>query len=58
MKSLNFTDRRGDKYTFVEYSTGEIKVSQEPKGSVGLHQIDFSEEAVEKLKEFLGKAER
>jgi len=53
MKRLNFKDRRGDEYTFIQFSTGEVKVTKKQKAGAGaIREIDFSAEAIEKLKGF------
>jgi hypothetical protein len=53
MNRLNFKDGRGDEYTYVRYSTDEIKITKKKAHSPGYHEIEFSEEAIERLKGFL-----
>lgn len=53
MNRLNFKDGRGDEYTFIRYSTNEVKVTKRSGLRAGFHQIEFSAEAVEKLHDLL-----
>ena len=52
MKRDKFTDSRGDEYSFVHYSSGEVDVKRKKKRG-GIFHVSFSDEAVERLKEFL-----
>jgi len=53
MNRLNFKDTRGDEYTFIRYSTNDVKAVKRSGSKDGLRQIEFSAEAVEKLRGFL-----
>lgn len=57
MNRLNFKDRRGDEYTFIQYSTNDVKVTKKSVLRTGLHQIEFSAEAVELFKDFTSEGD-
>lgn len=52
MKSSTFVNRRGDEYSFVLYSTNEVKIVRRFSGG-GLVVMNLSDDATTKLKEFL-----
>ena len=53
MNRLNFKDTRGDEYTFIRYSTNDVKVTKRLKARGAFYQIEISAEAVEKFHELL-----
>ena len=53
MNRFNFIDRRGDDYTFLQYSSNEIRITKKDKNNDLFHQIVFSAEAIENLQKFL-----
>ncbi len=53
MNRINFKDRRGDEYTFLQFNMGDLKITKKSRFSDGSHKIDFSAEAAEKLHKFL-----
>lgn len=54
MERLNFTDRRGDEYTFIRYSANDVRITKKPKKLIsGFHRVELSEEAAEELQDFL-----
>jgi hypothetical protein len=56
MNSLKFTDTRGDEYSFIRYSSNEIKVIKKSKKKDSFHQIDFSADAVKQLSQFISES--
>lgn len=53
MKRINFKDGRGDEYTIALYNTNDVKVRKKKAHSPGFHEIEFSDEAIERLQDFL-----
>ncbi len=56
MKRDSFSDSRGDEYLFLEYETGEIRISKET--ATGIHVAQLSQDAAARLREFLCGTQR
>jgi len=55
MKSLIFTDRRGDEYGFRIYSTGQMIIRKQKSNKPYFSTIEISEDAAQQLFSFINR---